>query len=100
VDELKNEISKMVQTIEETTTMFYQQKNDSGYKQLDHTLAVLMQGIDHLLKLKKDGFDINIDEKEINQVLSNAIEALTKKDTILLSDVLQYDLIGLLKQSM
>jgi hypothetical protein len=89
---LKNTIQDAVQAIEQTTTLFYQQKNSEGYQQLNQTLNSLMQAVDVIITAKVNGNHINIDEQKLNAVLGRAMTAIENEDTILLSDILVFEL--------
>lgn len=77
-----------ISEIEENTLLFYQQKNKEGFTKLDGTLAKLIETISTI-----QGSNLNnIDEKKLNEILSNAMNAIAAEDTILLSDILYFDL--------
>jgi hypothetical protein len=92
---INHEINEIIQSIDATTLLFYQQNNEAGYAQLDQLLVLLMQGFNSILSYKAKGFDIGIEESQINNVLNEAMKAMQNKDTILLSDILCYDIKGL-----
>lgn len=89
---LKNAIQDALQAIEQTTTLFYQQKNSEGYQQLNQTLNLLMQAVNMIITSKINGNQINIDEQKLNIVLGRAMTAIEQGDTILLSDILVFEL--------
>lgn len=91
-------IMNAVNAIESNTELFYQQKQNEGYQMLNTTLVMLMQAINAIKELQSDGDSSNIDE--LNYVLSFAVNALESKDTILLSDILYFDLKPLLEQNL
>lgn len=95
---LKSAILEATQAIDETTTLFYQQKNPEGYQLLDHTLGVLMQAVNLISTNKLETNGIHIDELELNTVLGNAMTAIKQSDTILLSDILKFDLEKILEK--
>lgn len=84
--------------IEKTTELFYQQKIEEGYKELNHTLIMLTDTVNHIFNYKAEGNDIGVEEDYLVQVLTEAMKALEMKDVILLSDILQYDLKELLEK--
>lgn len=94
--DLKNILKESIQSVRQTTELFYQQRTDEGYKQLDSTIVVLSKVIDGIFKYKAEGHDILIDENQLVLVLTEAMKAMEAKDTILLSDILQYELEDLL----
>ena len=92
MEEIKIEITDIIKSIDETTTDFYQQKTDEGYKSLDITLELLILGINHILEYNSENNGIKIDEQQLNNLLTEAMKAIESKDVILLSDILQYDI--------
>jgi ElaB/YqjD/DUF883 family membrane-anchored ribosome-binding protein len=97
---MKEEIIKVLQSIDQTTELFYQQKEQEGYKNLEYTLDILIKTINEMLIYKKEKSDNfkDIQENKINEILTEAMNALEQKDTILLSDILNYDLKEALKE--
>lgn len=94
----KNMILEATKTIEDNTSLFYQQKNKEAYEMLDSTLTLLISTINEILELKNENKELNIDEFEINTVLESSMKAIEAGDTILLSDILFFDLKPLLEQ--
>lgn len=90
--ELKNVLEQAIQSIEQTVELFYQQKNEEGFKQLDYTLTMLIKVMNDIFAYQSAGHSIGIDENQLVQVLAEAMKAMEVKDTVLLSDILQYDL--------
>ncbi|ROR31544.1 hypothetical protein EDD66_101161 [Mobilisporobacter senegalensis] len=90
--ELKDIIKESIQSINQTTELFYQQKTKEGYEQLENTLILLSNTMNSVFSYIKEGNDIGINENELVQLLSDAMNAMEKKDIILLSDILQYEL--------
>lgn len=86
-----------IDSIEETCTIFYQQKNDEGYQLLDTTIRLLTSVIEELYTLKSKGINIGINENILMIKFSEAMDALQIKDTILLSDILQFEVLELIK---
>lgn len=66
----------MILCIEETVAAFYQQKEHEGYERLGTVLEGLMVMQDSLLTEK----------------LLMAMEALERKDSVLLADILNYEI--------
>ena len=89
---IKNSIMEAMQQIEQTTTLFYQQKNDEGFQQLEKTLSILMQTVQQLENYKSEGNELPIDTQKLNTILFNALNVMNQKDMIMLSDILIYDL--------
>ena len=92
-----DQINEAIMLIDKTTTLFYQQKNDEGYQLLDKTLNSLMQAVSSVLVQNSYGDQVRIDENKLNTILGNAMAAIETRDMVLLSDILIFDLKGLLK---
>lgn len=97
MENLKNSIKEIIQTIQNTTKLFYQQKNQEGFAALDATLDTLMKGVSDILIYHK-GKEELINENMLNVVLTEAMKALEQKDTILLSDILIYEVNDMLEE--
>lgn len=93
-------VKKAICAIETTSELFYQQNIQEGYAQLEQTLAILSGLADLLFEKDTDFVDCQIDSSRFSAILSDALGALEQKDTILLSDILQYDLKELLADSL
>lgn len=93
-------LKNVIGSIEETTSLFYQQRSQDGYNKLEIMLGMLMNVIKDLDIMKSEGVEIGIDESLLIQKLAEAMDALEQKDTILLSDILQYEVVELLEKVM
>ncbi|MBB2184194.1 hypothetical protein H0486_15045 [Lachnospiraceae bacterium MD1] len=97
MDNFISKINEIQNLIKNTAFLFYQQKNEMGYAQLGETLEALIVGVNELINYEKNEEDIEKKEKRINLVLSEAMKAIEVNDTILLSDILLFDLSDLIK---
>ncbi|WP_313131388.1 hypothetical protein [Anaerocolumna sp.] len=95
--ELQDVIKDSIQSIDQTTKLFYQQKTKEGYEELESTLNFLANTMDGIFTYIKAGKNIGADENKLVQLLTDSMNAMEKKDTILLSDILQYELKELLE---
>lgn len=86
-------IKDTIKAIEDNTELFYQQKNNEGYKMLNTTLALLEQTINAIQVSEY------IDGQLFIEVLTEAMKALENGDTILFSDILYFNLKSLLEQN-
>lgn len=93
---IRDEIKEVIRAIDETTALFYQQKNKEGYQMLDPTLKSIMTVVNMIFTIKTEINQIQIDEQKLNTVLGNAMKAIERGDTILLSDILHFDLRNML----
>ncbi len=88
-------LKEIRQKIEMTTDCFYQQKNQQGYK-------ILISVIDDLMIIAAELKNIEENEAvqtlkiELAQRLQEITEAMLQKDTILIADMMKYDIIELL----
>lgn len=92
MEEIKDKINEIIENIDNTTILFYQQKIEEGYIQLNTALGLIAQEIICLYQYKKENNQLEIDENRLNMMLTEAMQAMENKDLILLADILQYDL--------
>lgn len=85
---LKDKIKEVVELIQITTDSFYQQKDNYAYNTLNIMLGKLMNAID---ELNQNSQNIEFDENQFNENLRETLKALEDKDTVLLSDLLVYE---------
>lgn len=85
-------LEESIQSIEETTMMFYQQKIEEGYKLLENTLTLLTNTMNCIFNYINDGNDIGVNQEKLIEVLVKAMKSIEVKDIILFSDILQYEL--------
>lgn len=88
MEELKAELKK---NLEIATDLFYRQYTEMGYK----TLLILLDKLsEFMICLEKENIDGMYDEQIINlsKVLSESLKAMENNDSILLADMLEYDL--------
>jgi hypothetical protein len=97
---LKKDIVEVIEKIEQTTGFFYQQKYQEGYQLLDNTLNSLSVLMDQISVYSSENNEIKIEEQRLNSILSEAMKALEQSDTILLSDILKYELEEILEEYM
>ncbi len=95
MDELKALIENTTTKIENVTDLFYQHKDHEGYLRLDEMIGQLMELAEGLKAVVSQKPDLEV--QEFLEVLTEAVNALEEKDTVLLSDILQYDLIDQLQ---
>lgn len=97
MENLNKQIEETLNIIEQTTTFFYQQRNQEGYQLMNNMLNTMMQTINTLYTLKAKDNQINIDEETINMILGKAMKAIEQGDLILLSDILVFEFSNILK---
>lgn len=96
MNDLINSIEQAKVSIENTTEKLYQNKTEEGYAQLNDTLIVLSNTVNNIFNYKQQGNEIGIEENQLIEVLTEAMNSMENKDTILLADILQYELKELL----
>lgn len=96
IEKLKNAI----ESIDEVTVLFYQQKILEGHNKYQETLTRITLAIDCIFEYMNKVNEKGIDESEIINILYKAMNAMERKDTILLSDILRYELRVELEKSM
>ncbi|MDD5948270.1 MAG: hypothetical protein PUC39_00825 [Lachnospiraceae bacterium] len=78
----KQEIKQEIQDVAE---LFYQQKNTEGYQRLNQLLQDLSAYVGTITEEEQ--------QMEFLEALKEALDAMEQKDTTLLADILQYELI-------
>lgn len=94
---MKDQLRKVLEKIDGVVGLFYQQQEKEGYKEMQEMIediAILMDG---LYNYAKEEEYFNYDHVRLVEGLTEAMNALEDKDTILLADVLQYELAEQLK---
>lgn len=90
MENLNELIEISITKIEEVTDLFYQHKDHEGYLRLDEIIGHLMKLAEGLKEIVEEKPDINV--QEFLDILTEAMNALEERDTVLLSDIMQYDL--------
>lgn len=90
-------INNAIESMDGMTILFYQQKTEEGFQKLDSTLTTIAEAINYIYKANED---IAQNYMEIPNILNKAMAALEKKDTILLSDILTYELKGIFEKAL
>jgi len=94
---LKDAIKEAIQSIDRVTDLLYKWNTSLAYEYLDETFRLLSSTIDQIFQYQVNGHDIGIEVNNIMNILNLAMKAIEEKDTILLADILNYDLKELLK---
>lgn len=93
IETIRNNIMDLILNTEKMAICFYQQKKEEGYGKLDGVFNQLGNVMDEVALLKKERLDIHINIDCMNEALNHALLALQEKDTILFSDILNYELL-------
>lgn len=92
-------IAEAIEAINRVTGLFYQRKTEEGYRELEGALIALNNMVSALSGEIRSSGERILDEERLNEILKQAMEALEAGDTILFSDIFEYDLKELLTQS-
>ncbi len=95
---LGERLRRTIQSIEDTTVCFYQNNEKEGYRRLGDTLQGLDEVIGEAELIGRDGEVFILDGDRVLEHLKEAVEALEQKDTLLLADILQYEITPLLEE--
>lgn len=85
MEERMEKLEQVLEEIEKVTGLFYQQKANEGFKETNILIGMLME-----LEQIMNGTDYDVSEWA--RGLTEAMEALESKDTVLFADILQYDI--------
>lgn len=95
---LKYSIVEARKVMKQTTYLFYQQKNKEGFQKLDYTLNALLQVVNEIINFQSGNNEKLVEEQILNVVLTEAMKAIEQKDTILLADILTYEIDDMLEE--
>jgi hypothetical protein len=90
---LKDQIKENMTEMDNVVEMFYQQKSQEAYLQLDIVLGNFSSVIDNLYTYQQEHPELKLDIVSIIEALKEALSALEEKDAILVADVLKYELL-------
>lgn len=98
MEQLISSMKETVQMIEDTTTLFYQQKNQEGFLALDAMLHSIVNTVG-----KIENYQALLDEKIFDSeifsvVLTEAMKALEQKDMVLVSDIMIFEVITMFEE--
>jgi len=81
-------IEDIINYISHVTKLFYQNKLHEGYQELERLITIID---DTLLELSEDEFS-KLERNKITTVLTDAMNAMEQQDSLLLADILEYEL--------
>lgn len=90
INELKVEVG-------EITGSFYQRNDTIGYQKLIPCIDSLTRIVDDVSTIEPSP-ELVDKKNKLTSILNDAMEAMIHKDTILLADILKYDLLDLLTE--
>lgn len=97
---MKEQLMEAIQSIHMVTECFYQNKNTEGYQQLENSLIIIDRTVNHIFQCEQEGHHIEIDQSELTNILTRAMDALEQGDVLLFSDIFEYDLTEIFEQAM
>jgi hypothetical protein len=95
---LKQKLMETSELVSKTTELFYQNKINEGYEKLQILLEEISNRMNEIFLHKQNGNEIGIEENKLVEVLNEALAALEIKDTLLFSDIFEYELKDLFDQ--
>jgi KaiC/GvpD/RAD55 family RecA-like ATPase len=95
---LKEQVSNNIAQINEVVEMFYQQKTQEAYVQLDKVLGDFSIVVDSLYAYQQENPEAGVDVTVLLDALKEALSAVQEKDAILVADVLKYELLEKLEE--
>lgn len=96
MENIKVVINETLNDIEQVTENFYQQKQSEGYLGLVKIIDSLVRMTDYISNIEKTAV-IAENNILIMNALQDATEALANKDSVLLADILKYDISDVLE---
>lgn len=100
MENIKQQIEQNIEEIDAVVEMFYQQKTQDAYGQLDQILGKLMATVEAIMVYQQEHADAEIDISALTGALKEALSAIEEKDAILMADVLKYEVIEKLEMIM
>ena len=91
MQDMKNKIEQIIQDIKEISDYLYQQKVSQGYAKLNITLGNIINIIEDIFIYIKDN-KVPFDENRLTSNLTLAMQAMEDRDTVLLADLLVYEI--------
>ena len=93
---MKSNLQAIIQHIEHMNKLFYQQYTSEAFTELDQVLTLLMQVMEELFTYQFENDSLERDKIELNNILIKAMNAIEKKDAIMIADIFQHELLKLL----
>ncbi len=89
---MKDELVILNQKIDAVTELFYQQKEAQAYQGMAFLVDSMDKALQNILLYKSEHPEAEIDQVKIVSSLMEAMKAMEEKDTVLLADILNYEL--------
>lgn len=93
MENMKQQVEQNISEIDAVVELFYQQKTQEAYNQLDSVLGNFMTIVGGLMQYQQEQENVDIDVNVLTEALKEALSAMEERDAILVADVLKYELI-------
>ena len=99
MEQLRKAIEETIKCVEATASLFYQQKNQEGFQALEPLINGIMTTVNHIQDYQLSGHKIIFEDQIFNTVLTAAMKAIEEKDTVLIADILIYEVNEMFQES-
>lgn len=86
-----------ISAIREIADCLYQQRIQEGYQKLNAAIGLISDLLTKSYQANEDKQAAEEKQKEVLEILGRAMSSMEEKDTTLLADILQYELLELLE---
>lgn len=91
MDNLKENINALLTELDGTTELFYQQKLQEAYQNLQGVIGQMMETVDKVYLYKQEQPDFPLDEEGLMGALKETVSVMEEQDAVLVADVLKYE---------
>ena len=91
--DLKKEIETVINDLESIVEMFYQQKVQEAYSELNTALGKIMEITEVVQNYTAQNSDKEINMDILLNALKETLSAMEERDVVLVADVLKYEVI-------
>jgi hypothetical protein len=93
VKDLKKEIETVINDLDSIVEMFYQQKVQEAYSELNTALGKIMEITEVVQNYTAQNSDKEINMDILLNALKETLSAMEERDVVLVADVLKYEVI-------
>lgn len=90
--ELAKRIEETEKNIDTTAELFYQQKNQMAYTELEKVIVDLSQIIEEAYRKNQGNEEVMSRINDLTIVLQDVVVSLEDKDSVLIADLLKYEI--------
>lgn len=91
MENLKENINVLLQELDHTTELFYQQKLQEAYDELQGVITHMMDAVNQIFLWKQEHPEFSLDEDGLAGALKETLSVMEEQDTVLIADVLKYE---------